>query len=310
MSDPVCLREDLVSLDEITLNVLSCGTPGKPVMLFLHGFPEYSGMWAGVMPQFADRYHCIAPDQRGYNLSYRPRGVDHYKTSRIVGDALKLIDLISPDQPITLVAHDWGASIAYALSMWKPDRVQELVVINGLHPACFQQAILDDPKQQQASQYFHFLRDPETDAKLLEAGCAQMFGLFAYFSDVSWMTDAHRLKYRQVWSQPGAMTAMLDWYRASPVWVPKPGESAEGRTNPFADKKKFWVEPRHLLIWGEQDPSCRPTCHQGLSEYCRNLTKVMVPDADHWIVGAKPDLIVNEIEKFLAPVTVESLETA
>ena len=98
------LREDLVSLDEITLNVLSCGTPGNPVMLFLHGFPEYSGMWAEVMPQFADRYHCIAPDQRGYNLSYRPRGVDHYKTSKIVGDAVRLIDLIQPDQPVTLVA--------------------------------------------------------------------------------------------------------------------------------------------------------------------------------------------------------------
>ncbi|MEL7154431.1 MAG: alpha/beta hydrolase, partial [Pseudomonadota bacterium] len=138
----------------------------------------------------------------------------------------------------------------------------------------------------------------------------QMFGLFSYFSDVSWMTDAHRMKYRQVWSQPGAMTAMLDWYRASPVWVPKPGESAEGRNNPFADRQKFRVEPRHLLIWGERDPSCRPTCHAGLSEYCRDLTKVLVPDADHWIVGAKPELIVREVEKFLQPIADQTRETA
>ncbi len=293
------LRETPVLVGDITLNVLMCGDPKNPVMMFLHGFPEYSGMWTEIMPQLADRYFCVAPDQRGYNLSSRPTDKDSYKTSRMTGDAVALAKKLSPDAPIILVGHDWGASVAYAMAMWKPEMISDLI-ISGLHPATFQDALLNDPKQVEASQYFHYLRAPETDAELAENNCAKLFDLYAYFSDVSWMTMRQRRDYLTAWSQPGAVTAMLDWYRSSPIYVPQPGEDVSHRQNPFADTETFRVKPRHLLIWGERDPSLRPSCHRGLSAYCDDLTKVMVPDADHWIIGAKPDLIVAEIEKFIA----------
>lgn len=293
------LRETVVDVNDVSLNVLMSGQHDAPPMLFLHGFPEYSGMWKTIMQQFSDSYFCMAPDQRGYNLSSRPSGVKNYKTSKITADAVALCESLAPGQKVTIVAHDWGASIGYAFAMWRPDLVKELVVINGLHPATFQQAILDDPGQRQASQYFHYLRDEATDAKLAANSCQEMFGLFAYFSDVSWMTAEHRQDYLTAWSQPGAITAMLNWYRATPVWVPRPDEAVEGYENPFADTEKFRVRPRHLLIWGEKDPSCRPSCHKGLSAYCDDLTKVMVPDADHWIVGSHPQRIVSEVKTFL-----------
>lgn len=293
------MRETEIDLGDVRLNVLMCGSQNKPLMLFLHGFPEYSGMWRPIMSAFADRYFCVAPDQRGYNLSSRPTEEKSYKTSRMTDDAVRLCGALAPGGSVTIVAHDWGASIAYALAMWRPELVKELIIINGLHPATFQQALIDDPMQQQASQYFHYLRDPDTDASLAANNCEKMFGLLAYFSDISWMTEQHRQEYRAAWSQPGAIKAMLDWYRASPVLVPRKGESMEGVENPFTDREKFRVRPRHLLIWGEKDPSCLPTCHEGLDEYCDDLTKVMVPDADHWIVGAQPERIITEIEDFL-----------
>jgi pimeloyl-ACP methyl ester carboxylesterase len=294
------LRETPIAVGDITLNVLTCGDPGKPLMMFLHGFPEYSGMWTEVMPRFAEDYFCVAPDQRGYNLSSRPKGKEHYKTSKMAGDAVALAEKLSPGAPIVLVGHDWGASVAYAMAMWKPEMISDLVIINGLHPATFQHALLTDPEQIRASQYFHYLRAPTTDEELAANGCLKLFDLFAYFSDVSWMTTRHRRDYLTAWSQPGAVTAMLDWYRSSPIHVPLPGEDVSRRENPFADTEKMRVKSRHLLIWGEGDPSLRTSCHRGLGDYCDDLTKVIVPDADHWIVGAKPDLIVNEITHFLA----------
>jgi len=222
-----------------------------------------------------------------------------YKTSKMTGDAVALAKKLSPDAPIVLVGHDWGASVAYAMAMWKPEMISDLVIINGLHPGTFQEALLTDPEQVKASQYFHYLRAPETGDELAADNCAKLFDLFAYFSDVSWMTSRHRRAYLNAWSQPGAVTAMLDWYRSSPIYVPKPGEDTSEMENPFADLEKFRVKPRHLLIWGEKDPSLRPTCHRGLSAYCDDLTKIMVPDADHWIVGARPDLIRQEIDVFL-----------
>lgn len=293
-------RETTVTVGDVDLNVLMEGDPAHPMMLFLHGFPEYSGMWSGVMGGFSGQYFCVAPDQRGYNLSSRPVGREHYKTSRMAGDAVGLIEQLSGGRKIVLVAHDWGASIAYAVAMWRPDLISDLVIINGVHPGPFQQALLTEPEQIEASQYFHYLRAVTTDAELAADGCAKMFDLFAYFSDVAWMTDAIRQDYRNAWSQPGAITAMLDWYRSSPIVVPPQGTVPRDAENPFADTERFRVKPRHLLIWGEKDPSLRPACHLGLGAYCDDLTKIMVPDADHWIVGAQPDRIKTEIRRFLA----------
>jgi len=295
------LRETLVSLGDVTLNVMMCGDDTRPVVVFLHGFPEYSAMWAPVMTRLAERCFCVAPDQRGYNLSSRPAGVASYSTSKIAGDACALIRKLSPRRPVVLVGHDWGAAIAYAVAMGRPDLVDRLIVINGVHPGPFQRALLEDGDQIAASQYFHTLRAPTAESRLSAGNFDGLLRLFGEFSATRWMTRRIRQGYLGAWSQPGALTGMLNWYRASPVHVPRLGEDVSGLENPFADPRRFRVKQRHLLIWGQRDKALRPASTRGLEAYCDDLTRIDLGDADHWAPHTHSDRIAAEIERFLAP---------
>ena len=113
------------------------------------------------------------------------------------------------------------------------------------------------------------------------------------------MTDQERQGYLDAWSVPGALTGMLNWYRASPVYVPAPAEDVSGKRNPFDDPEKLRVRPRHLLIWGTKDKALQPSTYARLEEFCDNLTIVEIPDSDHWVVNAKPELVCEAIATFI-----------
>ena len=113
------------------------GDPSLPMLLMLHGFPEYGGAWAEIAERLCDRFHCVAPDQRGYGASYAPHDIDDYALSHLVTDVAALI----PDGPVVVLGHDWGASVAYGLATSRPDLVQRLIVANGVHPVPFQRAM-------------------------------------------------------------------------------------------------------------------------------------------------------------------------
>ncbi|MEM7058013.1 MAG: alpha/beta fold hydrolase [Pseudomonadota bacterium] len=293
------LHQAMMSIGDVTLNVRRQGDPANPMILFLHGFPEYSGMWARLMEMLSDRFFCVAPDQRGYATSSKPEGVENYAAGKIAGDAIGLIEQLSPEQPVYLVGHDWGASVAYAAAIMRPDLLQGLIIVNGVHAGPFQHALLTDPAQVQASQYMHKLRAPEAEGRFSADGFALLFKMFAAFSDLSWMTEDERQSYVEAWSPPGALTGMLNWYRASPVYVPTPGEDTLARENPFSDTAKLRVRPRHLLIWGQRDAALLPSCYARLGEYCDDLKVVEIADADHWVVNAKPDLVAETIRSFI-----------
>ena len=188
-------------------------------------FPEYWAAWSAVMLELADEYHLVAPDQRGFNLSFRPQDVGAYQTRHIVRDLALFADHLSPDRPFILAGHDWGASIAYAYAFSHPHRLTHLIIANGVHPVPFQRAILEDPQQRQASQYINLFRQPDAAAWLSDNEFAAMFRMLASFSDIGWMRKAQHSAYVEAWSRPGAMQAMLNWYCASPLVVPEPDET-------------------------------------------------------------------------------------
>ena len=134
------------------------GADDVPVMLMLHGFPEYWAAWADVAEHLAEDFRLVLPDQRGFNRSSKPPRVEDYDAKHLVADMVALIDQVSPDRPVVLCGHDWGASVAYALAMRHPDRVSRLIIANGVHPICFQRALYGDPAQREASQYMRLLR--------------------------------------------------------------------------------------------------------------------------------------------------------
>ena len=285
---------------EIELNYAACGSAGHPLVICLHGFPEYWAAWSAVMWELCGSFHVVAPDQRGFNLSFRPEGVEAYRARHMVRDLAAFADHLSPDRPFILAGHDWGASIAYAYAFAHPDRLTHLIVANGAHPVPFQRAILDDQAQRQASQYINLFRQPDAEARLVANDFAGMFDMLAAFSDTGWMRKAQHSAYIEAWSRPGAMTAMLDWYRASPLVVPKPGETV--RSAPILDlaRERVAVAVPHLVVWGEDDRALLPSCLSGLKEFAPDLTVRKIPGCGHWLLHEQPAEVAHEIRAFLS----------
>ncbi len=282
----------------VRLNIASAGDRRNPLIVFLHGFPEYWAAWAPVMERLADRFFVVAPDQRGFNLSSKPDGVDAYRARHLAADLAALADDLSPDRPFVLAGHDWGASVAYAYAFQNPHRLSHLVVANGVHPVCFQRAILHDPAQRAASQYINRLRAPEADARMAENGFARTLGMIEKFSATGWMKDAERQGYLDAWSQPGAMPAMLNWYRASMLVVPETDAPAPETPLLSLPADQFAVRMPHLVVWGEDDQALRPSCLEGLGTFAPDLSIERVAGAGHWILHEKPDEVAGAIRDF------------
>jgi pimeloyl-ACP methyl ester carboxylesterase len=290
---------DRVDVGEGRLNVATIGDPERPLVLCLHGFPEYWAAWAGVMEAFAGDFFLAAPDQRGFNLSFRPQGEEAYRTKRLVADIAALADRLSPQRPFVLAGHDWGASVAYAYAFAHPGRVSHLVIANGAHPVCFQRAILEDAGQRAASQYFHTLRAPGAAARMAENDFARTLKMLAGFSRTDWLTPALAAQYRAAWAQPGAMEAMLHWYRSSPILVPRPDEEAGDAPLLSVPAERVTVAMPHLVVWGEADEALRPACLEGLDRFAPDLTVRRVPDAGHWILHEKPGEVARLMREFI-----------
>lgn len=272
------------------------GDPNLPVLLMLHGFPEYGGAWSDLAPHLADRYHCIAPDQRGYGQSWAPAEVGLYTGAELTGDMAALIEQIGG--PVTVLGHDWGAAVAYGLAMFRPDLVDKLIILNGVHPVPFQRAIASGGAQCEASQYIRFLRRDDSQDILAENDFDRLEKLFSAKMDLSWLRDNRLDEYRTEWSRPGRMRAMVNWYKASPLRVGDPG-------TPLTDLPNFPVERMlvtcpHLLIWGDADTALLPETTDGLEEFAPDLTRVTIPGADHWLCHQKPTEVASHILSWLA----------
>jgi pimeloyl-ACP methyl ester carboxylesterase len=281
----------------ITLNVQVGGPQdGEPVLL-LHGFPESHRTWRDVTPDLARDFRVVAPDQRGFGASDKPQEVEAYKTDRIVEDLIALADTLALDR-FTLVGHDWGGAVAWLAALKHPDRLSRLVIVNAPHPLVFQKSLFEDPAQRAASQYINAFRNP-----LMEKGIEAM-GLESFFSktfgshaDISLLSDAERQAYLDDWSQPGALTAMLNWYRASEIVVPMVGEEAPA---PAWIKAPFpTIKLPTLVLWAMRDTALLPVQLGGLHDLVEDLRLVTIPEAGHFVPWEQPKTIVAAIRDFL-----------
>jgi pimeloyl-ACP methyl ester carboxylesterase len=217
-----------------------------------------------------------------------------------VQDLAVFADHLSPGRPFILAGHDWGASIAYAYAFAHPDRLTHLVVANGVHPVPFQRAILDDPAQRKASQYINLFRQPDAEEWLSDNEFAAMFKMLADFSDTSWMRKAQHSAYIEAWSRPGAMKAMLDWYRASPLVVPESGKAAGPAPILELPAEMLAVAMPHLVVWGEDDRALLASCLTGLETFAPDLTIRKMPGCGHWLLHEQPAAVAAEIRLFLS----------
>lgn len=279
----------------VELDVTSAGDPSAPPMIFLHGFPESHRTWRHQLPEFARDHFVVAPDQRGYARSSKPEGIEEYAPEKPVADLIALADHYALPR-FTLVAHDWGGAIAWMAALRHPDRIARLVIVNAPHPFVFQRTLFDDPAQRAASQYIRAFRNPDLEKHIEAIGLAQFFDTsFARHADPALLAP-EKAAYLDEWSQPGAMTAMLNWYRASAVVVPAMDETPERPA--FLDGPFPPVTVPTLVIWGMKDSALLPNQTEGLGAYVSDLTLVEV-DAGHFVPWEAPEAVNRAIRDWL-----------
>jgi len=272
------------------------------LIIFLHGFPEFWYAWREQLVEFGRDYFAVAPDMRGYNLSSKPAEIERYEISQLVGDVRALVEHLQPShagaKKCFLVGHDWGGVVAWAAAIACPDVVEKLVIINSPHPGIFQRELAENPVQQQASQYMLMFRSPEAEA-MLSANNFALFqeGILGEGLRRGYFTEADRRAYVEAWSQPGALTGGLNYYRAARIGPPSgTGDEASRMKLNFPSLD---VKAPTLVIWGEKDPYLLTGNLNGLDRYVPNLRVERIPDGTHWVVPEKPALVNSLIRGFL-----------
>jgi pimeloyl-ACP methyl ester carboxylesterase len=281
----------------VTLNVATGGPRDAGAIVFLHGFPESHRTWREIAPVLAEDHFVVCPDQRGFGASDKPLGVEQYRTDRILEDLIALADALELER-FTLVGHDWGGAVAWLAALRHPDRIERLVIVNAPHPLVFQKSLIEDPHQRAASQYITAFRNPGMERGLEAMGLETFWSkTFASHADIAKVPDAEREAYLADWSAPGALTAMLNWYRASEIVVPAVGETAAA---PFWTTLPFPVlKVPTLVVWAMRDTALRPVQLGGLYELVEDLKIVQVPDAGHFVPWEKPAPVLRAIGDFM-----------
>ena len=296
----------------ITLSCRACGERGRPVLMFLHGFPEAAFVWDPLLEHFArpehGGYRCIAPNLRGYERSSAPAEVKDYRPKHLVQDIVALIDHETGGQPLAaLVAHDWGGAVAWNLANQHPQRLQRLVILNSPHPGTFLRELQRNPAQQAASAYMNFLIRPDAAARLAEQGYARLFGFFEKMGAASapgtpgapvgagWLTEAVRAQYRAVWDQ--GLDGGLNYYRASPLRPTT--DSDPGASAVTLPPEAVRVNVPTLVLWAQDDVALLPALCDGLQDHVPRLTLVPLHQATHWVVHEQPQRVIAEMAEFL-----------
>ena len=279
----------------VRLHYAQAGSPGAPLVLLVHGFPEFWYAWREVLPLLGTRFHAVAPDLRGFNLSSKPAGVDAYRTGAIAADLAGLIHALGHDSA-TVVGHDWGGAAAWTLAIAHSEMVDFLVILNSPHPVLFARALAGDAAQQRASGYMNWLRQPGSEKLLAENDSELLAGFFLRMGGNEWFRDAVPDAYRAAWAQPGALTAGVNYYRATPLHPPsatEPGASAVRLRD-----EDFMVRVPTKVIWGERDTALLPGLLIGLERFVPQLRVVRWPQATHWLIHEHPAQVAAEIAAF------------
>jgi pimeloyl-ACP methyl ester carboxylesterase len=281
----------------VTLNVALAGERSNPPVVLLHGFPESHRTWREIAPRLGDDFFLVMPDQRGFAGSDRPQEVDAYKGDLLIDDVFALAEALSIER-FSLVGHDWGGAIAWGAALRGDARLSRLAVINAPHPVIFQKSLIESREQRAASQYISAFRSPGFEQIVKAQGLPWFFEkTFGGEVDLSALPESERQQYLAEWSQPGAFTAMLNWYRAASLVIPPPG-----LTMPIPEwllKAVRKVEIPTLVIWGMKDSALLPIQLDGLDTLVDDLTVVRIPDAGHFAPWEAPDEVVAALEPFL-----------
>jgi pimeloyl-ACP methyl ester carboxylesterase len=265
------LEHGFVHVNGIRLHVVQAGPADGPVAMLLHGFPEFWRGWAGQIDALAKAgYRVWVPDQRGYGESDKPQGVEAYGLETLADDICALIRSTGRDK-VTLLGHDWGGAVSWRVAARNPELVERLVIVNSPHLAVMLRH-MSGGRQRLRSWYMHFFRIPRLPERLL--GRRDFRGLVRVLRQGSRpgaFPDADIALYREAWGRPGALTAMLNWYRAL----------MRSRARVHADAR---IPMPTLLLWGVQDEALGIEMAQPSIALCDQGELQRIEGAGHWVL--------------------------
>lgn len=268
-----------------------------PLVLLLHGFPEFWYSWRNQIPALAAAgYRVVAPDMRGYNTSEKPLGVEQYDLGALVGDVRGLLDHLGAEKA-TVIGHNWGGVVAWETAIRHPELLTSLVVLNAPHRCAYRRELFRSA-QLARSWYALLFQLPWLPELLFRAGDdALLEFMFRELSErPDAFTEADVCLYKEAVSRPGALTAMLNYYRALfRTEMRRTVRSPFGGTRPC----RVSADVPTLLIWGERDLALSVRLTEGLDTWVPNLRVERLPDASHWVQNDRPERVNDLLVEFL-----------
>ena len=272
----------------VRLHVAEAGPEDGPLLVLLHGFPEFWFGWRELIgPLAAQGYRVLAPDQRGYNLSDKPKGVGAYRLDLLADDIFGLVRAYGRER-FRLVGHDWGASVAWWMATRRPGPIEKMAILNAPHPAVWLKSMTEDPEQRKKSRYVQMLRTPWLPELMVRMGGYKgLADAFANAARPGAFGPEAMARYREAWTRPGALTSMLNWYRAlfqHDLPVPAVGS----------------IPTPTLVLWGDLDAFAEPGLAETSAALCAQAQVRHFPAATHWIAHDEPEGVLAALVPFLA----------
>jgi pimeloyl-ACP methyl ester carboxylesterase len=282
------MRDGYAELDGVRLHYVEAGE--GPLVVLLHGFPEFWYGWrAQIEPLAAAGLRVVAPDLRGYNLSSKPAGVAAYDLDPLARD---IRDLIAErgEQRACVAGHDWGGAVAWATAMFHPEVVERLAILNAPHPRRFLEQVRR-PRQAAKSWYMGYFQLPWLPERLARAREFWMLRAgFEHDARPGAFSEEDLARYAEAWSQPGALTASINYYRALSRQTPA---SAGRRIRP--------IEAPTRVIWGTHDRYLGANLAEPRHSDVPNLERVIYLDASHWVQHDRSGQVADLLTEFFAP---------
>jgi pimeloyl-ACP methyl ester carboxylesterase len=286
-----------ITVNGLRMHVVMDGPKDGEPIVFLHGFPDFWYGWHHQIPFFAAKgYRVIVPDQRGYNLSEKPKRVEEYRISVLATDVNALIEALGYET-VHLVGHDWGGAVAWWVATMFPQRLKTLNILNVPYPTIMAKKLRGGSLPQLArSWYMFFFQIPWLPETLSGIGRFEGFAdTIRRSANPGSFTDDDLKLYREAWAQPGAMTGMINWYRAL---LSNPGEAQAARPR-NAVKGRFKIPTPTQILWGEKDLFLEKDLAVASLAVCEDGEVVYFPKSSHWIQHDEPDDVNRYILEFI-----------
>jgi pimeloyl-ACP methyl ester carboxylesterase len=276
-----------IQTNGIRLHVVQAGPEDGKLVILLHGFPEFWYGWRKQIDFLAEQgFRVWVPDQRGYNTSDKPSGIAAYNLDELSADVTGLIDAAGQDKAF-LVGHDWGGAVAWWTANKTPERVQKMVILNVPHHAVMRKTLKHSWAQRRKSWYMMFFQLPWLPDALLTMNSHKGMGrTLQLTSNPGTFTEADLIEYYKAWSQPGAITAMLNWYRAIAQTPPKRLPCPR-------------ISVPTLVLWGKKDFALNSDMAQASIELCDDGRLTYFEDATHWVQHEEAERVNWLIAEFL-----------